>query len=239
MNPEEVKIEPFRITDIERIRASLVMKNNKTAGPREPETFTSDGTVDRGRVAIFIDGGNLFLSATQHLQFDIDFTKIIPALVPRGKVVKANYYSSCDIYNEKQQRFFHMLRCTGYKVITKELQQGYDGVRRANMEVEIAVDMLNMADHNKCDTVILVCPHNDLFYAAESVCQKGIRLEVVSNKLTPSDSLVEIADRYVDLNSIRDEISKPLQRQRGGWNSSPSICTNRYEALAPLKTDEI
>jgi uncharacterized LabA/DUF88 family protein len=107
------------------------------------------------------------------------------------------------------------------------------------MEVEIAVDMLNMADHNKCDTVILVCPHNDLFYAADSVCQKGIRLEVVSNKLTPSDSLVEIADRYVDLNSIRDDISKPIQRQRGIWNSSPGICNNRYEALAGTKPDDL
>jgi uncharacterized LabA/DUF88 family protein len=242
MNTEEVKIEPFRLSDIERIRASLVMKSTKSAPPAtvaKDEPAGDGSAVDRGRVAIFIDGGNLFLSATQHLQFDIDFTKILPALVPKGKVVKANYYSSCDTYNEKQQRFFHMLRCTGYKVITKELQQGYDScVRRANMEVEIAVDMLNMADHNKCDTIILVCPHNDLFYAAESVCQKGIRLEVVSSKLTPSDSLVEIADRYIDLNGLRDEISKNGGRGQRAWTPNP-ICTNRYEALSNIKPDDM
>jgi uncharacterized LabA/DUF88 family protein len=233
MNKDEIKIEPFRISDIDKLRTSLLLKNKSSS----TEPVNHHNTVDRGRVAIFIDGGNLFLSATQHMQFDIDFTKILPALVPRGRVVKANYYSSFDMYNEKQHRFFHMLRCTGYKVITKELQQGYDGLRRAKMEVEIAVDMLNMAENNKCDTIVLVCPNNDLFYAAETVCQKGIRLEVVSNKLTPSDSLVKIADRYVDLNTMRDEISKTVQRH-GDW-AGANICSNRYEALSGTKNDDM
>jgi uncharacterized LabA/DUF88 family protein len=164
--------------------------------------------VDRGRIAVFIDGSNLFFTTTHHLQFDIDFTKLVPRLIENNKLVRACYYTGNDPYNEKQQKFFHMLRCTGYKVVTKDLQTLPDGNRKVDLDVEMAVDMLNLARSGKVDTIICISGDGDLAYALHHVAAMGVRVEVVSYRQATHESLIYLADKYTDLSLLKDDISK-------------------------------
>lgn len=172
------------------------------------ETFNHDSqynTSDRNRVAIFIDGSNLFYAAMQ-LGIELDYSKLLGCLTANARLLRAFFYTGIDRANEKQQGFLLWMRRNGYRVVTKDLIQLPDGSKKANLDVEIAVDMLTLADH--VDTAILVSGDGDLSYAVNAIAYRGVRVAVVSLRSMTSDSLINVADCYVDLDTIKQNIQK-------------------------------
>jgi uncharacterized LabA/DUF88 family protein len=168
--------------------------------------FTPDQLLEnRGRVAIFIDGSNLFYAALQ-LGIEIDYTKLLLCLTGRSRLLRAFFYTGVDRSNEKQQGFLLWMRRNGYRVIAKDLVQLPDGSKKANLDVEIAVDLMSLV--GSYDTAVVVSGDGDLAYAADAVSYRGARIEVVSLRSMTSDSLINVSDRYVDLDSIKGEIQK-------------------------------
>jgi len=159
----------------------------------------------RGRVAIFIDASSLFYAA-QTLTITIDYGRLLSQLVGEAHLLRAFFYTGIDSTNQKQQGFLLWLRRHGYRVITKELVLLPDGTRKANIEVEMAVDMLNLAPYY--DTAIVVSGKGELTYAVDAVSYLGIRVEVVSLRAMTSDSLLSVADAYINLEQIKDQIQK-------------------------------
>ncbi|MBD1854877.1 MULTISPECIES: LabA-like NYN domain-containing protein [Leptolyngbya] len=172
-----------------------------------PQNDASDqARLNQGRVAIFVDGSNLFYAALQ-LGIEIDYSKLLGQLTANCRLLRAFFYTGVDRTNEKQQGFLLWMRRNGYRVITKDLIQLPDGSKKANLDVEIAVDMLTLADH--IDTVILVSGDGDLAYAVNSIAYQGVRVAVVSLRSMTSDSLINVADSYIDLDTIKENIQKP------------------------------
>jgi uncharacterized LabA/DUF88 family protein len=168
--------------------------------------FTPEQVMEnRGRVAIFIDGSNLFYAALQ-LGIEIDYTKLLSRLTEGSRLLRAFFYTGVDRTNEKQQGFLLWMRRNGYRVISKELIQLPDGSKKANLDVEIAVDMMALA--GSYDTAILVSGDGDLAYAVDAASYRGVRVEVVSLRSMTSDHLINVADRYVDLEVIKEDIQK-------------------------------
>jgi uncharacterized LabA/DUF88 family protein len=157
------------------------------------------------RIAVFIDGSNLFYAALQ-LGIEIDYAKLLQKLVGHRRLLRAYFYTGVDPTNEKQQGFLLWMRRNGYRVITKDLHQLPDGTKKANLDVEIAIDMINLASH--CETIVLLSGDGDLAYALNSIAYKGVQVEVVSLRSMTSDQLINFADRYTDLQGIQREISK-------------------------------
>jgi uncharacterized LabA/DUF88 family protein len=174
--------------------------------PHRDDTAANEGVLlNRGKVVIFIDGSNLFYAALQ-LNIEIDYTKLLAKLTNGAQLLRAFFYTGVDRSNDKQQGFLLWMRRNGYRVIAKDLVQLPDGSKKANLDVEIAVDMISLIG---CyDTAVLVSGDGDLAYAVNSVSYRGIRVEVVSLRAMTSDSLINVSDRYIDLESIRDEIQK-------------------------------
>lgn len=168
--------------------------------------FTPEQVLEnRGRVSIFIDGSNLFYAALQ-LGIEIDYTKLLCRLTGGSRLLRSFFYTGVDRTNEKQQGFLLWMRRNGYRVIAKDLVQLPDGSKKANLDVEIAVDMMALVD--SYDTAVLVSGDGDLAYAANAVSYRGARVEVVSLRTMTSDSLINVSDRYIDLESIKDDIQK-------------------------------
>jgi len=160
---------------------------------------------NRGRVAIFIDGSNLFYAALQ-LGIEIDYAKLLSRLTGGSRLLRSFFYTGVDRNNEKQQGFLLWMRRNGYRVISKDLVQLPDGSKKANLDVEIAVDMMSLV--GSYDTAILVSGDGDLAYAVNAVSYRGVRVEVVSLRSMTSDSLINVADRYIDLDTVKEDIQK-------------------------------
>lgn len=168
--------------------------------------FTPEQVLEnRGRVAIFIDGSNLFYAALQ-LGVEIDYTKLLCRLTAGSRLLRAFFYTGVDRTNEKQQGFLLWMRRNGYRVISKDLVQLPDGSKKANLDVEIAVDMMALVD--SYDTAVLVSGDGDLAYAVNAVSYRGARVEVVSLRTMTSDSLINVSDRYIDLEGIKEDVQK-------------------------------
>jgi uncharacterized LabA/DUF88 family protein len=168
--------------------------------------FTAEQILEnRGRVAIFIDGSNLFYAALQ-LGIEIDYSKLLYRLTGGSRLLRSFFYTGVDRTNEKQQGFLLWMRRNGYRVIAKDLVQLPDGSKKANLDVEIAVDMMALV--SAYDTAILVSGDGDLAYAVDAVSYRGARVEVVSLRSMTSDSLINVADRYIDLDQIKEDIQK-------------------------------
>ncbi|MEO1622409.1 MAG: NYN domain-containing protein, partial [Cyanobacteria bacterium J06632_3] len=55
----------------------------------------------------------------------------------------------------------------------------------------------------------------DLAYAVDAASYKGVRVEVVSLRAMTSDSLINVSDRYIDLDTIKDDIRKTSRGNNG------------------------
>ncbi len=161
----------------------------------------------RGRVAVFIDGNNLFHAARFH-NIDIDYNKLLRVLLGDGRLLRAFFYTGVDVGAERQQGFLLWMRRNGFRVVQKELKTFYDGTRKANLDVEIAVDMLSLAGYY--DTAILVSGDEDFVYAVNAVAYKGCRVEIAGFRSNTAPKLIDVADYFIDLGEIADKVRKEL-----------------------------
>ncbi len=159
----------------------------------------------RGRVAVFIDGNNLFHAARFH-NVDIDYNKLLRVLLGDGRLLRAFFYTGVDAGAERQQGFLLWMRRNGFRVVQKELKTFYDGTRKANLDVEIAVDMLSLA--GRYDTAVLVSGDEDFVYAVNAVAYKGCRVEVAGFRSNTAPRLIDVADFFIDLGDIAELVSK-------------------------------
>jgi uncharacterized LabA/DUF88 family protein len=186
---------------------STATSKNVVLEMRETSNLIANAnSLDCGRVAVFIDGSNLFYAALQ-LGIEIDYSRLLCCLAGNTRLLRAFFYTGVDRTNDKQQGFLLWMRRNGYRVVTKDLIQLPDGSKKANLDVEIAVDMLTLSAH--CDTAILLSGDGDLAYAVNAISYRGVRVAVVSLRSMTSDSLINVADHYVDLDSIKQQIQKP------------------------------
>jgi uncharacterized LabA/DUF88 family protein len=183
--------------------------------PKEPNPANNTGFNEddnRGRVAIFIDGLNLFHAALQ-LGIEIDYVKLLCRLTKTSRLLRAFFYTGMDSGNEKQQGFLLWMRRNGYRVVTKDMSVVVDNYKKPNLNVEIAVDMITLAPYY--DTAVLVSGDGDLAYAVHAVSNVGARVEVIGLQTTTSDSearsrnhLIDVADEFIDFDSIKQHIQK-------------------------------
>jgi uncharacterized LabA/DUF88 family protein len=180
------------------------------------ESTVTDDAPDRSdRVVVLIDGGSLFRAAT-HLSLEVDYEKLLPCLVRGRELIRAHFYTGYSPGNLKQAAFLKWMQNHGYRVLQKELTVNPDGSRKANLGVEIAIDMLQFAqvaiaktDRNIPINVIVLVSHNtDLSYVAEKISSHGIQLEIVGLKSIIQESLLNYADRFIDLEQIQEVIRK-------------------------------
>ena len=68
----------------------------------------------RGRVAVFIDGNNLFHAARFH-NIDIDYNKLLRVLLGDGRLLRAFFYTGVDVGAERQQGFLLWMRRNGFR----------------------------------------------------------------------------------------------------------------------------
>ena len=171
------------------------------------------------RSALFIDGANLYATA-RSLQIEIDYKRLRQHFAERSQLVRAFYYTAIieDQEYSPLRPLIDWLDYNGFTLVTKPVKEYTDDQGRrkvkGNMDIEIAVDMLNIA--NALDHVILFSGDGDFRRLVEAVQRKGVRVTVVSSNSTqPSmiaDDLRRQADQFIDLEELRGKVS----RQRSG-----------------------
>ena len=168
------------------------------------------------RLALFIDGANLY-SAARAVGLEIDFRKLLKEFQSRGRLVRASYYTALVESDEYSpiRPLVDWLAYNGFNVVKKPAREFVDreGRKRVrgNMDVELAVDMLEAAAY--CDHIVLFSGNGDFRRLVEAVKTKGVRVSVVSTmNATPpmiSDDLRREADTFIELTDLGDLVARP------------------------------
>lgn len=167
------------------------------------------------RTALFIDGANLYATA-RSLNMEIDYKRLRKYFTENTQLVRAFYYTAIleDQEYSPLRPLIDWLDYNGFTLVTKPVREYTDenGRRKVkgNMDIEIAVDMLNIA-HN-IDHVILFSGDGDFRRLVEAVQRKGVRVSVVSSNATQpsmiSDDLRRQADQFLDLQKMREVLGR-------------------------------
>ncbi len=172
------------------------------------------------RVALFIDGANLYATA-KALGFDIDYRRLLTLFRGKGQLVRALYYTALvdDQEYSSIRPLIDWLDFNGYTMVTKPTKEFTDSSGRrkikGNMDIELAVDAMELADH--LDHIVLFSGDGDFRSLVEALQHKGKRVSVVSSLATTppmvADELRRQADQFIDLADLQEEVGRdPAER---------------------------
>ena len=158
------------------------------------------------RIALFIDGSNLY-AAAKALSFDIDYRKLLEFFRKKGYLVRALYYTALieDQDYSPIRPLVDWLDYNGYSLVTKPAKEFTDPTGRrkikGNMDIELAVDVLEMTP--TLDHLYIFSGDGDFRSLVEAVQRQGKRVSIVSTVRTSpamaADELRRQADEFLEL----------------------------------------
>jgi uncharacterized LabA/DUF88 family protein len=93
----------------------------------------------------------------------------------------------------------HWLRSNGFLVATKDGWPAEEGHYKANVDVMMAIDAIELTEAMQPDVVILVTGDADFAYLAVQLRRRGIRVEVASVGQNLGSGLKSAANQVIDL----------------------------------------
>ena len=150
-------------------------------------------------VAVFVDVANIFYAA-KAAGVDIDYVTLLRSAGAGRDLVRAYAYTGLDPENENQRNFHDFLRRHGYKVVSKDIRKYGDGKVKANLDIELVVDMMKTA--RNLDIAIVVSGDGDFAPAIRAVQEMGVRVEVISFRGNTSSDLIDVADQFTDITQL-------------------------------------
>src|SRR5437764_9934073 len=100
---------------------------------------------------------------------------------------------------DKKNKFVHCLRSNGFMVVTKDGAPAEEGHYKANVDVMMAIDALELSIEMLPDVVTLVTGDADFAYLAIKLRRRGIRVEVASVAANLGNTLRSAANAVIDL----------------------------------------
>ena len=167
------------------------------------------------KVALFIDGSNLF-STAKALDFDIDYKRLLSLFRKQGNLVRALYYTTVSEGDEPSpvRPLLDWLDYNGFTIIAKPVRSsfGHDSTRRdrGNILVEFTIDAMRLAP--SLDHIVIFSGDREYAALVVALRQAGKRVSVVSTLETQpamvADELRRAADQFVDLADLESVISR-------------------------------
>jgi len=198
-------------------------------------------------VAMFVDVANMYYAARGQ-DVDVDYVALLKHATKGRDLIRAYAYTGLDPENENQRKFIDFLAKNGYKPVVKDIRKFGDGRMKANLDIELVVDLFRLAD--RMDIAVIVSGDGDFAPAIKALQDKGVRCEVISFKPNTSSDLVAVADEFMDImkvasisrkegRAVRASMSAPempakeVNPEFGFREATPSVAA---AALAALKT---
>jgi uncharacterized LabA/DUF88 family protein len=197
------------------------------------------------RVAIFIDGSNLYHALRDNCsRVDLNFTDFTSKLCAGRPLFRTYYYNVLQDPNQRpegfreQQEFLDVLKKTPYLEVRlggMKLSQGVPVEK--GIDIMLATDLLHFAWNNLYEVAILVSGDGDFAYALQAAKNMGKHVEVAYFESNISKSMLDVADNRHLLNQ---EFFKGLWRagikhrpRRGRKGPRPMVRATDAPAGAP------
>lgn len=99
----------------------------------------------------------------------------------------------------RKMKFIHWLRTNGFLSVQKNGSPTEPGRYKANVDVLMAIDAVELSVTARPDVVVLVTGDSDFGHLAYTLRRRGIRVEVAASPQTLSSELRAAANEVIDL----------------------------------------
>ncbi len=201
------------------------------------------------RISIFFDMSNLYFAA-RDMGIRIDYARLLDFLTAGRRLHRAYAYLGFNPDDESSHSFITWLKRNGFRVKTKALRRFEDGSTKANLDMELAIDLLTQAPH--IDVAIIVSGDGDFVNLVDAAQNLGLRVEVAATPRQAATDLMDIADQFIDLEASvaqfaradlpprptypRPEGSGPMAPRPMGGGSGSNSSGGSYAPRAPYGT---
>jgi uncharacterized LabA/DUF88 family protein len=161
------------------------------------------------KIGVFIDIQNVqetFERQGKEVRYDALRRNVI--LLTKGQELEYKFIAFIPFKrdDERRQRLIDALSFQGYRVVAKPVRERVDGSVKANMDIEITLEVLSMADY--LDHVILITGDGDFVALVDWLSKRGKRITVIGlGKGFTSVELIRSSDEYYNLDEIEGVIT--------------------------------
>ncbi len=175
-------------------RANQVPTNVSVSLPPFPSTE---------RVGVFVDVANLLYSArTQRLT--IDFGKLLDFLRGNRRLVRAHAYCPTSPQPGDDQMFLQAVKGLGYRITTKDYKTFSSGAKKADLDLDLCMDVVRLVDGKAVDCIVLVSGDGDFMPMLDYCSDHGVRVEVAAFDESMSATLRQSCDLFVNLSMLEE-----------------------------------
>lgn len=137
--------------------------------------------------------------------------------------------------DERRQRLIDALSFQGYRVVAKPVRERLDGSVKANMDIELTLEILSMSE--QLEEVILVTGDGDFVALVDWLSKKGKRVVIIGlGRGFTSVELIRACDEYMNLEEIEGAVKEsPYQYQA----AKPSEVVTEVQQNNRVRENEI
>jgi uncharacterized LabA/DUF88 family protein len=175
-------------------RANQIPTNVSVSLPPFPSTE---------RVGVFVDVANLLYSArTQRLT--IDFGKLLDFLRGNRRLVRAHAYCPTSPQPGDEQMFLQAVKGLGYRITTKNYKTFSSGAKKADLDLDLCMDVVRLVDGRAVDCIVLVSGDSDFMPMLDYCSDHGVRVEIAAFDESMSATLRQSCDLFINLSMLEE-----------------------------------
>lgn len=155
------------------------------------------------RVGVFVDVANLLYSArTQRIA--IDFGKLLDFLRGNRRLIRAHAYCPTSPQPGDEQMFLTAVKGLGYRITTKNYKTFASGAKKADLDLDLCMDVVRIVDGGAVDCIVLVSGDSDFMPMLDYCSDHGVRVEVAAFDEAMSATLRQSCDLFVNLSMLEE-----------------------------------
>ena len=161
------------------------------------------------KVGVFIDIQNVqetFERQGKEVRYDTLHRNII--LTNKGEEPEYKFIAFVPFKrdDERRQRLIDALSFQGYRVVAKPVRERVDGSVKANMDIEITLEILSMAEY--LEHIILITGDGDFVALVDWLSKRGKRISVIGlGRGYTSVELIRSSDEYYNMDELEGVIT--------------------------------
>ncbi len=155
------------------------------------------------RVGVFVDVANLLYSA-RTLRMTVDFGKLLDFLRGNRRLVRAHAYCPTSPQPGDEQMFLQAVKGLGYRITTKNYKTFSSGAKKADLDLDLCMDVVRLVDGKAVDCVVLVSGDSDFMPLLDYCSDHGVRVEVAAFDEAMSATLRQSCDLFINLSMLEE-----------------------------------
>jgi uncharacterized LabA/DUF88 family protein len=155
------------------------------------------------RVGVFVDVANIVYSS-RNLRVHVDFGRLLDFLRGNRRLIRAHAYAPTSPEPQANQEFLSPVKGVGYRVTTKNYKTFSSGAKKADLDLDLCMDIVRLVDSGAVETVVLVSGDSDFLPLLEYCSDKGVRVEVAAFDDSAAAILRQSCDLFINLSLVDD-----------------------------------